>query len=259
MGLAGKAALVTGGASGIGRATAERLAREGMSVCVVDRDGDGARTVAESVGGIAVIADVSDREALEDAFDGCFSAFGRLDVAHLNAGVSLDPGDPADLNLDHYRKSIAVNVDHVVFGTGAAVRLIRRAPSAQGRVVATASMAGIDPFLPNPVYTLTKHAVVGFIRAIAPGLAAEGIGAHAICPGLTDTAQITPDRRTLLVGSGMPLIDPDDVAEAVVAAITSPLESAGTCWIVNPDQSPATWDFPEVPGPHTRINTPKRR
>jgi len=259
MGLTGRAALVTGGASGIGRATAERLAREGVSVCVVDRDGEGARTVAESVGGIAVVADVSDREALDDGFEACFSAFGRLDVAHLNAGVSLDPGDVADLNLDHYRKSIAVNIDHVVFGTGTAVRLIRREPSTQGRVVATASMAGIDPFLPNPLYTLTKHAVVGFIRAIAPGLAAEGIGAHAVCPGLTDTAQIPPERRALLEGSGMPLIDPANVAEAVVAAVTSPLESAGTCWIVNPDQSPIPWRFAEVPGPHARINTPYRR
>jgi NAD(P)-dependent dehydrogenase (short-subunit alcohol dehydrogenase family) len=261
MKLTGKVALVTGGASGIGRATVQRLAQEGMTVCVVDLDGDGARAVAESIGGLAVAADISDRGSLEEAFDRCSSAFGGLDVAHLNAGVSLSPGDIADLDVEHYRRSIAVNIDHVVFGTGSAVRLMRRAPPDQvpRTVVATASMSGIDPFLPNPVYTLTKHAVVGFIRAIAPELAAEGIGAHAVCPGLTDTAQVPPERRALLVGSGMPLIDPARVAEAVVAAVTSPLQSAGTCWIVNPDQASFPWSFTEVPGPHARINIPNRR
>jgi NAD(P)-dependent dehydrogenase (short-subunit alcohol dehydrogenase family) len=253
--------LVTGGGSGIGRATATRLAAENMQVCVVDVDDQAATGVADDIGGMAIAADVSDREALESAVTRCLAEYGRLDVAHLNAGVSLAPGDIAELNLEHYRRSIAVNIDHVVFGTGAAVRAMRRTPLDRGprAVVVTASMAGIDPFLPNAIYTLTKHAVVGFVRALAPDLAADGISAHVICPGLTDTAQVPPDRKEALVRAGMPFVEPERIADAVVAAITSPLDATGTCWIGNPDRPPMPWTFAEVPGPHSMINVPNRR
>ena len=261
MELRGRVALVTGGASGIGRATAVRLAYEGMKVCVVDLNGDGASSVAEQCGGMAITADVSDQTAIEDAFARCVDALGRLDVAHLNAGVSLTPGDIADLDIENFRRSFAVNVDHVVFGTGAAVRAMRRTPPDGGprAVVATASMAGIDPFFPNPIYTSTKHAVVGFIRAIAPELAAEGIAAHVVCPGLTDTAQVPPERKDALVRVGMPFVEPERIADAVVAAIAAPLTMTGTCWIGNPDEPPRPWAFREVPGPHSMINVPNRR
>jgi NAD(P)-dependent dehydrogenase (short-subunit alcohol dehydrogenase family) len=257
----GRVALVTGGGSGIGRSTARRLAGEGMKVCVVDINQETATSVAEAIGGIAVAADVSESTALDGAFARCLDAFGRLDVAHLNAGVSLAPGDIAHLHVDNYRRSIAINVDHVVFGTGAAVRAIRATPSDNGprAIIATASLAGIDPFLPNPVYTLTKHAVVGFIRAVAPELAAEGISAHVICPGLTDTAQVPPDRKETLIRAGVPFVEPERIADAVVAAITSPLEATGTCWIGNPDQPPLPWSFADVPGPHHLINVANKR
>jgi NAD(P)-dependent dehydrogenase (short-subunit alcohol dehydrogenase family) len=259
--LEGRVALVTGGGSGIGRATAERLAAEHMYVCVIDVDGAAAAGVADDIGGMAITADVSDRDALEDAVAACVDAYGRLDVVHLNAGVSLAPGDIAELDVEHYRRSIAVNVDHVVFGTGAAVRAMRRTPPDDGprAVVVTASVAGIDPFLPNAIYTLTKHAVVGFVRALAPDLAADGISAHVICPGLTDTAQVPHDRKRALMRAGMPFVEPERIADAVVAAITAPLEATGTCWIGNPDQAPTPWRFADVPGPHAMINVPNRR
>jgi len=261
MDLTGLTALVTGGGSGIGRSTARRLAGEGMKVCVVDLDEAAATAVAEEVGGVPIPADVADRSALEDAFERCLETFGRIDVAHLNAGVSLPPGDIADLDAESYRRSLAVNIDHVVFGTGAAVRAMRLT-AAEGRpraVVATSSLAGIDPFFPNAIYTLTKHAVVGFIRALAPELATEGIGAHVICPGLTDTAMVPQDRKAALIQAGMPLVEPEQIADAVLAAIGSPLEVTGTCWIGNPGQPPLRWVYAEVPGPHKRINIPNRR
>ena len=171
MKFAGRVALVTGGGSGIGRATAERLAAEGMKVCVVDLDADAAESVSAGIVGLAVTADVSDPDQLDSAFARCIDAFGRLDVAHLNTGVSLGAGDVAELDVDNYRRSVGVNIDHVVFGTRAAVRAIRRSDPDGGprAVVATASIAGLEPFYPDAIYTLTKHAVVGFIRAIAPG------------------------------------------------------------------------------------------
>jgi NAD(P)-dependent dehydrogenase (short-subunit alcohol dehydrogenase family) len=260
MDLGGRIALVTGGASGIGRATAHRLAAAGMQVCVVDLAGDAAAAVAEAVGGMAVRADVSDPSSLDHAFERCIDTYGRLDVAHLNAGLSLPVGDVAELHVENYRRSIAVNVDHVVFGTGAAVRAMRRSPDGGSRaVVATASLAGIDPFLPNAVYTLTKHAVVGFLRALAPDLAAEGIATHVICPGLTDTAQLPPDRKQVLLQAGARVGDAARVADAVVVAVTAPLEATGTCWIVHPDESPLPWRFREVPGPHHLFNLPNKR
>jgi NAD(P)-dependent dehydrogenase (short-subunit alcohol dehydrogenase family) len=257
--LTGRVALITGGGSGIGQATVERLSDEGMDVCVVDLNGEAAATVADTVGGLAVAADVSNLAQLDAAFVRCLDRFGRLDVAYLNAGVSLPAGDVAELDVDDYRYSIAVNVDHVVFGTRAAVRALRRTPADGGprAVVATASLAGIDPFLPNPIYTLTKHAVVGFIRAIAPELAVEGIAAHVICPGLTDTAQLPPDRKAMLVQAGTPLGDPAAIAEAVVAAITAPLDATGTCWIGHPGEPPLPWTFQDVPGPHQAFNKPR--
>jgi NAD(P)-dependent dehydrogenase (short-subunit alcohol dehydrogenase family) len=259
MDLRGRVALITGGGSGIGRASAQRLAAEGMGVCVVDSNHEAAIAVAEATSGISVTADVSNREELDEAFARCVEAFGRIDVAHLNAGVSLDPGDIADIDVANYRQSLAVNVDHVVFGTAAAIRAMRATPDPGPRtIVATASLAGIDPFLPNPVYTLTKHAVVGFIRALAPGLAAEGIAAHVICPGLTDTAQVPAERKAALIQAGVPFAPPEDVADAVVAAITSPLEANGTCWIVNPGEPPQPWSFAQVPGPHAMINWPRK-
>lgn len=259
MDLSGRIALVTGGGSGIGRASAQRLASKGMRVCVVDSNGDTAGSVAADISGMAVTADVSNPEELEEAFARCAHAFGRLDVAHLNAGVSLDPGDIGELHVANYRQSVAVNVDHVVFGTAAATRAMRAIPDERPRaIIVTSSMAGIDPFLPNPVYTLTKHAVVGFVRALAPELAAEGIAAHVICPGLTDTDQVPPERKAALVRAGVPFVEPERVADAVIAAITAPLEEAGTCWIGNPHQAPQPWRFTQVPGPHAMINLPRK-
>jgi NAD(P)-dependent dehydrogenase (short-subunit alcohol dehydrogenase family) len=261
MNLEGRCVIITGAGSGIGRSTARRLAVEGMQVCVVDVNAETAAAVADEVSGLPLAVDVSDRQALDDAFARCLAVFGRLDVAYLNAGVSLWPGDVADIDVDNYRRSIAVNVDHVVFGTGAAMRAIRRTPADGGprAIVATSSLAGIDPFLPNPIYTLTKHAVVGFVRALAPELAAEGIAAHAICPGLTDTAQLPRERKQTLEAAGAVVGDAACVADAVVAAITAPLEASGSCWIVHPNEAPLSWKFAEVPGPHQLFNVPSQR
>ena len=231
-----------------------------MRVAVVDVDESAATSVAREVGGIPIVADVADRSALESAFERCLESFGRVDIAHLNAGVSRSAGGIADLDEGLYRRSLAVNIDHVVFGTGAAVRALRQTPDGRRprAVVATASLAGIDPFFPDPVYTLTKHAVVGFFRALAPELATEGISAHVICPGLTDTPMIPPERKTALTEAGMPLVEPEAIADTVLTALRQPPESSGSCWVVSPGQPPVPWVFPEVPGPHQRINIPNK-
>jgi NAD(P)-dependent dehydrogenase (short-subunit alcohol dehydrogenase family) len=254
MELRGRVALVTGGGSGIGRASARRLAAEGMRVCVVDVNGDAARAVADEIGGLAVTADVSDSAQVDAAFAACIEKFGGIDLALLNAGIA-GLQDFGTLTDEGYARTRGVNLDGVVFGARSALRAMRGRTDGRkgGVIVATASVAGIDPTgSPDPIYPLTKHGVVGLVRALGPALAKEGIGVHAICPGLTDTAILPDPIKGAFVGMGIPLAAPDQVADAVVAAATAGLETSGTCWVVQPDGTYAH-EFKDVPGPHKRL------
>jgi NAD(P)-dependent dehydrogenase (short-subunit alcohol dehydrogenase family) len=248
MDLEGRVALVTGAASGIGRAAALRLAAEGMRLCCADLDADGAQRVADEVGGTAVAVDVSRAAETDAAFAHCVAELGAVDLAYLNAGIAIARADIADLEDDEYRRILGVNVDAVVFGTRAAIRTMR----AQGRggvIIATASLAGIVPFALDPVYALTKHAVVGFVRSLAPGLEADGIAVHAICPGLTDTPLLGARTKELLEAADFPVLAPEHIAGAVVDAATA--STTGTCWVCQPGRDPLPYEFRDVPGPRT--------
>jgi NAD(P)-dependent dehydrogenase (short-subunit alcohol dehydrogenase family) len=257
--LAGRIALITGGASGIGRATAVRLAAEGMRVCVVDIDGDAASQVARAIGGIGLSCDVTDHEQVDAAFASCLHSFGGLDLAFLNAGITIHwTGDIGSLDLAQYRRSVGVNLDGVVFGVRAAVRAMRSLEHESDRaILATASLAGLMPWHPDPVYSLGKHGVVGLMRSIAPNLAAEGIVAHTICPGITETG-VLGDRRPLVERIGVPVMEPDAIVDGVLTALNAPVEAAGSCWVVQHGKAPWTMDFTAVEGPDSRLNVPVR-
>jgi NAD(P)-dependent dehydrogenase (short-subunit alcohol dehydrogenase family) len=246
--LAGKVALVTGAASGIGRATAERFAAEGMRVCVVDQHEDGGREVAAGIDGTFHVADVGDAAEVDAAFAHCVRELGGLDVAYLNAGIAIGHTDIETLPDDVYRRIMRVNVDGVVYGARAAVREMLRGGGG-GAIVATASLAGLIPFPPDPVYDLTKHAVVGFMRSIAPTLAPKGITANCVNPGMTDTAILTDDARAMLAAADFPLIPPAQIADAVVHAVTS--GETGRCWVCQPGRDAVRYEFRDVPGPRT--------
>jgi NAD(P)-dependent dehydrogenase (short-subunit alcohol dehydrogenase family) len=247
MELDGRIALVTGGGSGIGRATVHRLAAEGMAVCVVDRDPVAAGVVADAVGGIAVVADVGVASEVDTAFAECAARLGGPDLAVANAGIAIGVADLADLADADYRRILGPNVDGVVFTARAAIRAMRARGG--GVIVATASLAGLMAFAPDPVYALTKHAVVGLVRSIAPGLADDGIAVHAVCPGLTDTAILGPEIREALDAAGFPLMDPAQIAEAVVTAAQAPAEATGSCWVCQPGRPATPYGFRRVPGP----------
>jgi NAD(P)-dependent dehydrogenase (short-subunit alcohol dehydrogenase family) len=241
MDLSGKAALVTGGASGIGAAAVRRLVATGAVVAISDRDGAGARALADEVGGLALPGDASDPDTMAMAVDVAEDSFGRLNIVLLNAGITSGQSGVENFDLDGYRRVMGVNVDHVVFGLTAAVPALRRAGG--GTIVATASLAGIVPMPGDALYTLTKHAVVGYVRAAAPVLETEGIRVNAVCPGFADTPLIAHARSQM---ADFPLLTADDVADAIVEVLER--GEPGECWFVQPGHDPAPYRFRGVPG-----------
>lgn len=211
-------AIVTGGEGGLGRAMRARLEREGYAVESLDL-----------VNGF----DVAD--------PGAWDLVGPVDLAVLNAGVLTAETDIRLLTPEQYRQAVAVNVDGVVLG----VRRLAQVMDG-GTIVATASLAGLVGMPLDAIYSLTKHAVVGFVRSVAPAIAPIKI--NAICPGIADTPMLDKhDQRALFAAAGFPLLQPDEVAQAMWLAATS--EGTGECWFVQPGREPAPFRFANVPGP----------
>jgi NAD(P)-dependent dehydrogenase (short-subunit alcohol dehydrogenase family) len=243
-GLEGRVALVTGGAQGIGAAVAARLAGLGASVVVADIDEVQGRRVAGEVGGTFVGCDVGDPGASLAAVEVAVSTYGGLDLVHLNAGITTGCGLGDDFDLDRYRRAMAVNLDGVVFGIHAALPALRARGG--GRIVATSSLAGLVAVPMDPVYAANKHAVVGLVRSLGPGLLAEGIRINAICPAFADTA-IIDDIRDVLAEMEVPLIEVGQVVDTFVAILDS--DEVGQCWFVQPGRESEPFVFRNAPGP----------
>jgi len=244
MDMSGKVALVTGGASGIGAASVRRLAGAGARVVVVDLDTDAAHAIADELAGLALPGDVTDPATMPAAVAAVEEQYGRLDVVFLNAGITAGQSGIEDLDLDGYRRIMGVNLDHVVFGLTAAVPALRRAGG--GHIIATSSLAGLTGMPGDALYTATKHAVVGYVRAAAPVLAGDGIVVNALCPGFTDTPLIAAAAGAFH-DAGFPLLGADDLADAVVAILER--GQPGECWFVQPGREPAPYGFRGIPGP----------
>jgi NAD(P)-dependent dehydrogenase (short-subunit alcohol dehydrogenase family) len=223
---AGKVAVVTGGASGIGKAVVERLAAEGATVVVADvNDVDGPKVAAEA-GGRFVKLDVADSSAWGPFIDDVLATEGALDVIHLNAGVTTQNGDLRSLTDEQYRRIMGINVDGVVFGARAAATAMTSRGG--GAIVATASVAGLIGFSPDPIYTLTKHAVVGLVRSLAQQLEPLGITINAVNPGIVETPLVGEEGVKMLKAMNVELIQPPQIADGVVSAIRS--GRTGECW-----------------------------
>lgn len=243
--LDGKCALVTGGGSGIGLATVRRMAAEGARVAVLDRVEEAASAAAADIAGLPLVADVTDSAQVASAFEEAKRFFGRLDIAYLNAGVTTGETEIDKLTDEQYRRIVGVNVDGVVFGAREAARLLEPG----GNIVATASLAGLLGFDRDPIYTLTKHAVVGIVRALAPQLAVKGIRINCVCPGITETPLVGDEAAAVLRQAGFPLIRPEEIAEAVMRILAD--ERTGEAWFVQPGREPEPFRFRNVPGPRT--------
>lgn len=235
-----KSVLVTGGASGIGSEIARRFAAAGAQLTLVDLNADGAK-LADDLGARFVAADVGDPGAWEKIAAEC----DHLDIACLNAGITGGVRSIEALTDDRYRRVVSTNVDGVVFGVRAlSLPMSRRGG---GSIVVTASLAGIVAMDDDPIYTLTKHAVVGFVRSVSGQLAEINIKINAVCPGITDTPLLSDEVKARFAKADFPLVSAADVAATVVELSQSP--DSGQAWVCQPGREAMAFRFPNVPGP----------
>lgn len=195
---AGKVALVTGAGSGIGAATAERLAAEGADVVLIGRTPERVLAVAERIaaaGGraCAIAADVTSEPDVHDAVRSCVDTFGRLDVAFNNAG-DVGPGGPtAELSLDAWRRELDVNLT----GTFLCLKHELAVIAHGGSVLNNASIAAVSGTPGMAAYTAAKHGVLGLTRSSALEVTGRGVRVNALVTGNVDTPLY---RRLLGVG-----------------------------------------------------------
>jgi NAD(P)-dependent dehydrogenase (short-subunit alcohol dehydrogenase family) len=229
--LAGRVAVVTGAAGGIGSATALTLAREGASVAAVDLDLDGATAVAQRVraaGGSASAdrCDVSRESDVRDAFAHITQELGVPDILFNNAGVAGPVELAPDASLEEFDRCVAVNLRAIFVCAAEFIRGLRAA-SRPGSIVNTASVNALyaEPFA--PAYTATKGGVTALTRALALQHISEGIRVNCVCPGYTDTPMGHPPGLSAQdmeqVASWHPigrLAQPEEIAE-VVAFLSS--------------------------------------
>ncbi|WP_410606500.1 SDR family NAD(P)-dependent oxidoreductase [Amycolatopsis sp. lyj-109] len=175
-------AIVTGAASGIGRATAELFAQRGYGVVAVDVDEAGLSALPDVV---ALAGDVSAESTNTAAVALAVETFGRLDAVVLNAGVGGTPPLEDDSAVERFDRILAVDVRGVVLGIRAAVPALRE--SGGGAIVATASVSGLRGDPGTWAYNAAKAAVVNLVRATAIDYAHQGIRINAVAPGLTTT------------------------------------------------------------------------
>ncbi|MCC7089492.1 MAG: SDR family NAD(P)-dependent oxidoreductase [Chloroflexi bacterium] len=224
MDIEGKAVVVSGGGSGIGRAAVLELVRRGARVIVADIDeASGRQTVdlAGAAGGIAVFrrCDVTHPEDLAGAFASAAEHFGGFDIAFNNAGIGGD--DLFNDETAQWTRMVDINLTAVIDATRIAVREMRRGGKG-GVIVNTASMGGLLPMPDSPVYAATKAGVVNFTRSLAYLAEQDRIRVNAICPSFTDTPLVrrNGDERVeavaALVGG---ILQPEDVAAGVIELI----------------------------------------
>ena len=185
----GKAIIVTGAASGIGKAAARRFADEGGRVCIADLDGDAAERLAGFIrerGGdaFACKADVSSEADNDRMVSETVARYGGLDIAFLNAGF-YGPGTSIfdDGKVSDFDHIIAINLRGCFLG----IRAVGRAIRAKGSIVVTASTGGILGLANNPAYSASKHGVLGLVRSAAEPFADKGVRINAILPGGVNT------------------------------------------------------------------------
>ncbi len=224
-GLQGKVAIVTGGSSGIGRATALAFAREGTRVVVSDIDTERGNAVAQEIkdaGGEAtfVAANVADADDVAALVAQTVETYGRLDFACNNAGIGGASAPVGEYGLDEWRKVIDVNLNGVFYGMR--YQIPEMLKQGGGVIVNMASILGHVAFPNSPAYVTAKHGVIGLTKNAAVEYAQQGIRAVAVCPAFIHTPMVDeglPDEVKQQLVQMHPvgrLGEPEEVADLVV-------------------------------------------
>ena len=187
--LAGKVAVVTGGASGIGEATARLFASEGANVLIADRDASRGPWVASEIGDSALFvqSDVRNGEDVQGMFAAADEAWGRIDIIYNNAGIGPNEGNIRDCPEKVYDLVSDVNIRGVWLGMKYGIPHLEKAGG--GSIIATASVAGLTGLSGIAAYCASKGAVIAMVRAVAGEWASKGIRVNCICPGGIATGQ----------------------------------------------------------------------
>ena len=221
--LSGRVAVVTGGASGIGLASVRRLASEGARVVVADLNADAGKRTADEVSGLFVATDVTDPGAVDRLFAAAHSAFGSVDIAFNNAGISPPDDDSIlDTGLDAWRKVQEVNLTSVYLCCKAAIPYMRA--QGKGSIINTASFVAVMGAATSQIsYSASKVGVLSMSRELGVQFAREGIRVNALCPGPVNTPLLQElfakdaeraQRRLVHVPMGR-FAEPEEIAAAV--------------------------------------------
>jgi 3-oxoacyl-[acyl-carrier protein] reductase len=226
--IAGKVAVVTGAASGMGRATALLFADEGASVAVLDRDEAGARAVAAEISGaggraLPIAVDLADGAATDAAIAAARDGLGPIDILVNNAGISV----PAPIDQPGFEEAwavtLAVNLTAYTRTVRAALDDLRRDGS--GRIVNVASTEGLGATAYLAPYTAAKHGVVGLTRSLAVELGSVGVTVNCVCPGPIRTgmtAAIPDEAKERFARRRVPMRrygDPEEVAQITLSLV----------------------------------------
>lgn len=235
---------ITGGGSGLGAATARRLAADGALIAVNDLDPQAAQTVADQVGGIALPFDVTDSDAFDHAVDKCVIELGRLDVMVNNAGIApQDVSNKMDLTIANQMKRIEARISDMepmnylvdlsneawdrmlrvhlygaFFGCRSALRHMQ--PQRSGRIINISSILGQQPSAAAPHYSVAKAGMITLTKSVAAEVAHLGINVNAVCPGYIETPLLTPFSEIVKAGIVTRIAkghmgEPNDIAEMI--------------------------------------------
>jgi NAD(P)-dependent dehydrogenase (short-subunit alcohol dehydrogenase family) len=230
----GKVAIITGAGSGIGRATALALLREGYAVVLAGRRAETleqtvARAGADGARALAIAADVSDASSVRGLFEKTKETFGRLDLLFNNAGTSAPPVPLEELTVEQWRRVVDVNLTGAFLCTQAAFRLMKNQSPRGGRIINNGSISAHAPRPNSAPYTATKHAITGLTRSTALDGRDYDIACGQIDIGNAETDMTARMKGGVLQANGAlaaePTMDVAHVARAVVYMASLPLDA----------------------------------
>jgi len=227
-----KVAIITGAGSGLGQATAVRLAQEGVDIVVVDVSEKGGNETVEmvkklGVDSIFIKADVSKHEEVKNYVDKTVERFGKIDYFFNNAGISGSGSFFLDSSIDEIDKIVGINLMGALYGVRYVAEVMLK--NGGGSIVNTASSAGVIGQDSVVTYSATKHGIVGLTKSMVAEYAKDGLRVNAIAPGPTETPMVkafyeaNPEMKANAT-SGIPqkrLGTPEEVAELVTFLLTS--------------------------------------